>query len=1305
MLGSSAGCQGTGAQPGVLPFVQRRVLCPPAISGSVAKRQTWPILFTILALFITAAASKEDHAFLNTVSGTGWPTSRVTNISTEEPTNLGYTQPGQQRTDSAFTRSFHRTGVGQINASQPHTPPPEHADTLSDKGKMTERPYLTSASVNSMGTSLQDFVSPIGTASLGTTEGGSVFLHSISEGVARSPAASKLFKQPTGILPGFTSVPSYVASSRKMLFEQTTTYNEEYDTAQLVATSPPTGVTIPVTQHLSSLWVSPRYSVETIAHVAVPTSTTLTRLESEKTTGVSTGQQLEPLSISFSSHGPISRIIEPCEVFPLSTAIDRSHLDPENSTTIHMGIAFPYEGSDTVPPIHSLVTVVSSSGQQSTADSILQGSQQLEVGFTLPLRNASTGVSFLNHQTSRSSPLSTLLSGSAKTGFRVPLLQTGLLETTANTIDYRKPLKTEYHGRKGQTTAGMKKIPTSKSPFTAVETDSIRELASVQPVDALPKRGTTPLSSTSKESSEPETITDFLVTKVVSLGTEKNDSTLPSLPYLDTVEFLQPIRATSAGMTHTGLLPGGHTTSATVESFDSPFTEQKLASPSQSHATVSLPDLVELDRSLVTPSHGSLSANFTSIPFSRISVPESTLKMYINITEGYLARKGQMVPRTTLPLSATRTATPPSLESSNTMGGVAPFLPTKAPKVGVNTSAVMFDLGSELGYKVTGTSTADALQRIGTTALHIRSSGFTKSKNSEVPAHPSSVLETKSTQATPVFSATTTLLTSLRTLLVESKSTKRTTCENIPCPVSVFTPSQSTSAQVITSSPFLTRKFLITILGTVDPNKNLTPAALDAKVSRSEKRETTVLPRTKTVTGVQHDRASQQPRSKFTTPLLNQSVKNLILSKPISPVPTVHTLSLWFRLIKIQYKHSLKNRSSKSYMKLEKEIKLTLNKMLSTYESFLQTKILHFFNGSVIVESQVVFRAMGPLPTPSDIIRTIVTEVELRGMDAFFDWRMDVKSLYSNGFSLKNLEPENLAISFTLLGLGSTSAFGDKILGEHLESLKIKMKRLLGTRYAVHLISLVDLRNIQGGIGINGNIFIKSDAHVDIGWALKALTGLSNFSVDLISLSINGSRLSLQVFPVSFLVTNRIFNEKMLDRSSVEHQNIAKDLSDTLTRILGKYENLLQVAIRKITGGSLVCHGDVIFQRPAPSNKDVLQTLAFSVGPKDYLDSSSFQVDPFSFTVAGAGLEPSLKKSGVPGYAVALIILCLFALIAVPIFIWLRKVLGRRDKITINGARDIEVDVEAFELDNPGYHATIEEGESNHSCVLMEAVG
>lgn len=1021
MLGSSAtGCQGTGSQPTDLPFAHRRILCPLPNSVRVARSPRWPILFTILLLFFTTAASKEDQSFLNTVSATGWPTGSVTAISAEKPTDLGHTQGGQHKTDLSFSRLINQTGVSQRSVGQLHTSLPRHLDAFSGDRKRTRSSYSTSASVNSMGTSLQDLVSSPGTESLGTMEGRSVSLPSSSEGTAQNSGASKFFRSRSNNFPDPTSVPSHVASSRKALLDQATTYNEDYETAQLAATNPPTDVTIPVTQPLSSLWVSARYPVETTAHVAMPTSVTLTRLQSEETTGVSTQQQVEPLSVSWSSHGPISRRIEPREVFPLSTAIARSHLDPENSTAIH-----PYEESVTAsPPIHSLVTVVSSSTQQATADSVLQGSQQLEVSFTTPVTNSSppgtstveaefsldvannesdwmvpgstdtipttvaetlrhqvslevtqlafatvgllketnpslepqssllkehiesfpttpsfgiskedeitlvshnilnsslveaiklepkvntssivegfvgptvssiygpiskdgmdatsVGVGFLNHQTS--SPLSTLLSGNAETGPRVSF-QIDLLETTAQTTDYGKPSETQYYDY--TYSASMKEIPTSKSPLTAMETDSVRKLTNVQPVDALPKRGTgatalspqsstTPLSKmwqTSKESSEPETNTDFLVTKVFSLGTTKNDSAVPSLPYLDVGDVLHPIGATSTRLTYTDL-PEGHTTSASVESSGSPSVEQKLPSPSQSHPTVSLPGLIEFDRSLVTPSHHSLSSSITSIPFSTISVPESTSKTFINITEGQLVRKG---------------------------------------------------------HQVTGTSTANNIQTIGRTTLTIRSSRFTTSSNSDVPAYPSSVLETKSNQATPTFSATTTLWTTQRTLPVESK----TPCRNISCPASIFTPPQNISAQIMTSQPFLMKKFLSTILGTEAAKKHVTLA--EAKVSRSEERDTTTLPRTKMVTGVQHDHSSQQPRSEFTTSPLNPSVKeNLTLGKFISTVPAVRILSLWFRLLKINYTNALMNKSSISYKKLEKEIKLTVSIFFLLYPS------------------------------------------------------------------------------------------------------------------------------------------------------------------------------------------------------------------------------------------------------------------------------------------------------------------------------------------------------------------------------------
>jgi len=51
--------------------------------------------------------------------------------------------------------------------------------------------------------------------------------------------------------------------------------------------------------------------------------------------------------------------------------------------------------------------------------------------------------------------------------------------------------------------------------------------------------------------------------------------------------------------------------------------------------------------------------------------------------------------------------------------------------------------------------------------------------------------------------------------------------------------------------------------------------------------------------------------------------------------------------------------------------------------------------------------------------------------------------------------------------------------------------------------------------------------------------------------------------------------------------------------------------------GSLICHGDVIFQYPALTSLEVLEALVLSVGPNKALAGSDFQVDPFSLAVGG----------------------------------------------------------------------------------------
>ncbi|CAM4527488.1 unnamed protein product [Lepidochelys kempii] len=623
-----------------------------------------------------------------------------------------------------------------------------------------------------------------------------------------------------------------------------------------------------------------------------------------------------------------------------------------------------------------------------------------------------------------------------------------------------------------------------------------------------------------------------------------------------------------------------------------------------------------------------------------------------------------------------------------------------APAVGLTDTAVLVEKATPVKNRTA--APLPSPPELSTTTL-LTSTNLTQSFGPNAPifqplaeAKPSVVTSLHSTPSILPTTKTTALLTSARPsttpalqLPTVPKITKlmpwnKTTLSTLLIPP---TSTLSTRLLLISQHSSTAKTDLSELTRTMAARTNLTTAAVSAKQVATIK------------TGL----ISKQilPESEVPTLSFSPRGKTGSATRPTSPslqLP-VHILSLQFRLIGIAYTELLKNKSSDGYKKLEKEVKLTLNKMLSSYENFLQANILQFLNGSLIVESEVLFQRDGPAPTNSDLIRTVVTEVE-RKMDTFFDWRVDVKSVRSNGFSFENLEPEKLSVSFTALRLGSIAAFGGVSSQGSLDQLNNVVVQSLGALYKVKNFTFVRLRDIKGDLEISGKAYIDTHAHADVSQVLEALRGLVNYSVDLTTLSVDDSRLSLQVFPISFLINNRTVNEKLLDHSSVEHQNLTRDLADVLMHSLRKYQGLLQVVIRDFLSGSLICHGDVVFQHPAPASTDILQTLVLSVGPGHMLAGSGFQVDPYSFTVADDQLEPPFVYPSFPGYAMAIIVMCGLVLIAIPIvaLLYLNSGLfGWHDKAIIQGGRDHEAGTQTFELDNQGFRSTIEEDDGRHS--------
>ncbi|KFW03971.1 hypothetical protein N327_04487, partial [Fulmarus glacialis] len=143
-----------------------------------------------------------------------------------------------------------------------------------------------------------------------------------------------------------------------------------------------------------------------------------------------------------------------------------------------------------------------------------------------------------------------------------------------------------------------------------------------------------------------------------------------------------------------------------------------------------------------------------------------------------------------------------------------------------------------------------------------------------------------------------------------------------------------------------------------------------------------------------------------------------------------------------------------------------------------------------------------------------------------------------------------------------------------------------------------------------------------------------------------------------------------------------------VARALRDHRSFLQVVIRGFLPGSLICHGDVVFQHPAPTSLEVLEALVLSVGPNKALAGSDFQVDPYSLAVGEDTLEPPLPEPGFPEYGVAIMVVCGLCIITAPIILLVclrTKRLNWWDMVVLWDRRDPEAGTQTLEMNNQGF--------------------
>uniref|UniRef100_A0A8C5QUD4 SEA domain-containing protein n=1 Tax=Leptobrachium leishanense TaxID=445787 RepID=A0A8C5QUD4_9ANUR len=517
------------------------------------------------------------------------------------------------------------------------------------------------------------------------------------------------------------------------------------------------------------------------------------------------------------------------------------------------------------------------------------------------------------------------------------------------------------------------------------------------------------------------------------------------------------------------------------------------------------------------------------------------------------------------------------------------------------------------------------------------------------------------------------------------------------------TPNWETSTTSATASPDFSFNFTMeedvslswlnsTLAGNLSigfrhPKRATTTAPTITLSTRVTKSETSVVSTQKPLDRSSGRLTTLQPAVQTTTSL--DTGRFVDPSQTSSTPPHMVSVPLNFRIIGILYSAQLQDKLSEEYTKLEKEVKLVLNKIYSKYRSeFLDVNIKNFLNGSVITQVDLVFGNRSPSPNGSSIVRTLLTSDLVHGNE--FGWRIDTSSVESKGFTSQNLEPKSMFVGFLVLHVGfiAENSAEAQLFLEKLNKEVTRCVRILFP--GSFLISRI--RDLNGDLEVTGNLLLDTKVDPDMQALLRTLLPLGDVSVDLSSVVVDGYHMALQDFPFTFRVTNRLFHIDLLDMSSPMFKELSNNLSAVVKSVLKNYDPS-QVIIREFRSGSIVCKGNLVYKLPAPGSGEVLRSLMGSLGSGGILGSSPYKIDMSSLSVGDSKPGPNSEYIDFPGFAVAIIVMCGLSILIFPVLAYVcikTKILGRRQKASFNVRSDPDRQSHHFEMDNRAFHASLE---------------
>ncbi|XP_041034133.1 uncharacterized protein LOC121271943 [Carcharodon carcharias] len=395
--------------------------------------------------------------------------------------------------------------------------------------------------------------------------------------------------------------------------------------------------------------------------------------------------------------------------------------------------------------------------------------------------------------------------------------------------------------------------------------------------------------------------------------------------------------------------------------------------------------------------------------------------------------------------------------------------------------------------------------------------------------------------------------------------------------------------------------------------------------------------------------------------------------------PTLLVTPLVFSIMKT-FTLQLADNTSLEFKQLKMNIENQLNEPYRRIapNGFQGYVVNQFRNGSIVVDGGITYKVGAVQLSGTEAVKVLVNE--LQNGTGLGGLQINRASIRSGDITENNLQPIDLKISFIIANRAFTEGLKKNTSVEFL-SLKTSviswLELVLKSGFDPNVLpgSTVMFSNDSTKVQVLARIQINTTRLEDRPLLRDLIfNNVSNSDCGIIksSIQVNGEDFKADKFQLKLRFTNLAFESALSNRSSPQFEKLCTSITTVMRSIFASESNFTEIIINEFRTGSVVTDTAVVFREGATSSSSVIQKI---VANEAAFRNANLTLDINSLinttTITPTAPNPEATTTvnqpaparPFPGYAIAIIVMCILAIIALLLLIVLFVKTGYCSKV------------------------------------------